>query len=1225
MLSQIKKSRPLFWWVLFVLLIASAACAVGGYYIGRNIPLLYRTPSPRAPISWTSLPVPVTTHSNWRSYTSTSAVRGIARRGEFLWVATDGGLVVYDLVSDQAIQFLVEHGLPSNRLTAVTVAADGTIWVGSANAGVGMYDGVRWVTYTAEDGLPSNQVHDLVLDGDGAVWIATDVGVGRYDGQSWQWVRPSLLDFSTTEIRDLAYDARGIWAATAAGLWHFDGRSWETFTNRTGLISDNLYSVTVGADGSIWAGGDRGLSRYSGSRWERFSAANGLVERPIISLSSAADGSIYLAYDDAPLSTITQFDGLSATTYPLADPTADPHTIALLNGQMWVGTSAGLTRLNAGVWEPIALPTELPSNQFSAIAEQDGQLWLASEGGVQRFDGRAWEHYTAADGLLEAPVRGLDIWGEQIVVGYEHPNQGVSIWQDGSWQNQLCVSAGVDIGQIFDGLVDHNGDVWLLGKKGVAHYNGRFWTHYTAGWPADPLPRQLALAPSGEMWLALQEGLYRLEQPSGRWVQERNEDIVRLSIAPNGSFWFATPTGLYQRVDGRDLQVPAPAVNGLQGFLATNEAVWISGNEGVYRFANNEWTLYTTADGLASDRVTALALSPRGQVWAAYGAAGLGFSYFDGQTWQILHNNQGIESDGLISNQVNDILATPDGLLWFATAEGLSRYDISSGAWGTIASGTEILQLAYAYDVVWARTASVTARVEGNSLRQTDMMFSASDFLATAPDGRLWAAVLREEGATFQLFDGDRWGIVPGPEQLTVIDDIAFEANGRVWLVGTPAGGEPSLYVWNQGQWTSRELPEVARLAEIEIDPSGRLWVSQFAEPAGRVFEIDEAAQLRQVTAVPALSNGALENLTIDPHGRVFASAWVDGEGVLYQLQDGRWAPSSLPTPAAANGRITQLTVAPNQVVWVGSSEGAARYADGVWEYVQARPARTTQHSLLSSGPPRDPVTKLTVTADNAVWFGTSLGEFGRLQAGSLLYTPSDPTLRMGTVSATLIDDEGAVWIVGVNGRIIRFREGVWQRFDQRLATAEVQTVVAAAEAVWLGTDEGAVRVQPDDCQLVTNREQDLFVAQIGLADAAGNIWWGTPNAGAVRYQTAAGVYDWPELSLRSRRIEAMARGVGGDIWFYYEGRLVRYANGLKEIVNVPADFVSGEVTALLIDGNQRPWLGTTEGVFFPSGAAWRKFTTADGLADNHVTHMLLGRDGSLWFVTRGGLSHYRP
>ncbi len=56
-------------------------------------------------------------------------------------------------------------------------------------------------------------------------------------------------------------------------------------------------------------------------------------------------------------------------------------------------------------------------------------------------------------------------------------------------------------------------------------------------------------------------------------------------------------------------------------------------------------------------------------------------------------------------------------------------------------------------------------------------------------------------------------------------------------------------------------------------------------------------------------------------------------------------------------------------------------------------------------------------------------------------------------------------------------------------------------------------------------------------------------------------------------------------------------------------------------------WSGTTGGVvrWNPTNDSYQKFTTLDGLLDNNVTAIYPIADGSIWFRTDDGMSHYRP
>jgi ligand-binding sensor domain-containing protein len=65
--------------------------------------------------------------------------------------------------------------------------------------------------YTAEQGLPSTEVHDIIQDKKGYIWVATDRGVAR-----------------------------------------FDGYSFESFTTTEGLSSNVIFRLDEGPDGRIW-------------------------------------------------------------------------------------------------------------------------------------------------------------------------------------------------------------------------------------------------------------------------------------------------------------------------------------------------------------------------------------------------------------------------------------------------------------------------------------------------------------------------------------------------------------------------------------------------------------------------------------------------------------------------------------------------------------------------------------------------------------------------------------------------------------------------------------------------------------------------------------------------------------------------------------------------------------------------------------------------------------
>ena len=68
--------------------------------------------------------------------------------------------------------FTIEDGLPSNEIHMVFQDSKGCIWI-ATNHGVGFYDGYKFITYTTADGLTGNTVFQIVEDKKQRIWFST--------------------------------------------------------------------------------------------------------------------------------------------------------------------------------------------------------------------------------------------------------------------------------------------------------------------------------------------------------------------------------------------------------------------------------------------------------------------------------------------------------------------------------------------------------------------------------------------------------------------------------------------------------------------------------------------------------------------------------------------------------------------------------------------------------------------------------------------------------------------------------------------------------------------------------------------------------------------------------------------------------------------------------------------------------------------------------------------
>jgi ligand-binding sensor domain-containing protein len=83
----------------------------------------------------------------------------------------------------------------------------------------------------------------------------------------------------------------------------------------------------------------------------------------------------------------------------------------------------------------------------------------------------------------------------------------------------------------------------------------------------------------------------------------------------------------------------------------------------------DNWTEFTTEDGLINNFVQAIAAGNDGKVW--FGTKG-GISVFEGNEWKSF-----TQKDGLISDNVLCIAIDNSGVIWIGTDNGVSSFNQS--------------------------------------------------------------------------------------------------------------------------------------------------------------------------------------------------------------------------------------------------------------------------------------------------------------------------------------------------------------------------------------------------------------------------------------------------------------------------------------------------------------------------------------------------------------------
>ena len=358
-----------------------------------------------------------------------------------LWMAVDGE-GVYRLpaaataAADAAFEALRHDpadpgSLPSNLVTSVLAAADGTLWVGTAN---GLYrrgtDG-RGTRFGPAEGLLDPWASALAETPDGTLWVGSPFGLsrrdartGRFTGVRYPRQRRGAVWAPSQEILD---DGGRLWLATSDGLAHFDPATGTYAWARhdadepESLSSNGLTRLLRDRSGVLWVGSNGfGLSLHDpkAARFTTFryrppasSRQSGFSVR---ALHEDAAGGLWIGADvlyhrDAA-GTLRSFEAYPAR----ADAFGNTSVFAITGdraGALWFATSTGLFRHDPATGQTrryahdASRPDGLPDHMVLDVFEdRRGALWAVTRHHLARLDDPATGRFTSLRHTAE--VRG---------------------------------------------------------------------------------------------------------------------------------------------------------------------------------------------------------------------------------------------------------------------------------------------------------------------------------------------------------------------------------------------------------------------------------------------------------------------------------------------------------------------------------------------------------------------------------------------------------------------------------------------------------------------------------------------------------------------------------------------------------------------------------------------------------------------------------------------------
>ncbi|KAA3617024.1 MAG: hypothetical protein D8M58_04495 [Calditrichaeota bacterium] len=157
--------------------------------------------------------------------------------------------------------------VPGNSLINARTLGDrkGNLWI-SGTAGLSVFNGITWKTYTVKEGLATNYPYFICEDFYGAIWFGyhSSHGLTRFkNGNFKTYVTKDGLTSNAVYSLGTDFD-NNLWIGTARGVDKFDGNNFKNYNTSDGYASyeSNSGGFFLDYDSTIWFGTGNGLSHY---------------------------------------------------------------------------------------------------------------------------------------------------------------------------------------------------------------------------------------------------------------------------------------------------------------------------------------------------------------------------------------------------------------------------------------------------------------------------------------------------------------------------------------------------------------------------------------------------------------------------------------------------------------------------------------------------------------------------------------------------------------------------------------------------------------------------------------------------------------------------------------------------------------------------------------------------------------------------------------------------
>ena len=605
--------------------------------------------------------------------------------------------------------------------------------------------------------------------------------------------------------------------------------------------------------------------------------------------------------------------------------------------------------------------------------------------------------------------------------------------------------------------------------------------------------------------------------------------------------------------------------------------------------------------------------------------------------------------DGLLSNTVNAILKDRCGFLWFATADGLDRFDgMEHKAYRfdpADKSGYRSKEVTNMYEdgagQLWVGTMGGGLYFFDRSHDQFKIYVEspANSYLANSyikalygdKDGRLWIGTF---GGLYILNPKTKTEIAykAGQHYEGIITSIFRDSQQRMWI-----GGDKGLYLYNEksNSFTAfrhkdndpSSIPDdgVNTIAECQH----RLWIGT---NNGLCSLSPDLKTFRNFKYNPTDDNTLSGNLIYSIAGNG-DNIWVGAEGGLNIVDPRsgkvtRYNHDDRDKFSVSSKSIRCIYNDPQGIFWLGTYQGGVDKYDRNLTLFNSKQNNAYDPAGLSA----PFVSSFAENRDGDIFVGTDGGGLNLFHVRNGLFSHIPIKAKEKNNSAGLpilsmiLDRNQKLWIGTFQDGLFIYdtKTGGYNQLnagndDTHINQNEIFCLKEDHKGrIWIGTNGGGVNVFNPDTKTFFKYVPAVFSAgdkQLPVngfiraieEDREGNIWIGTYGSGVAVLNPATQqfrVYNNKVTGMAIDRAFSLLEDHSGNMWIGTAGDgLFCFNSAQKKLINyfAPAELPDGVVHKLLEDASGNIWLSTGKGIckFKPGSKKLTHYSEYNGLQND--------------------------